>query len=102
MRWRLWIVGAHSGHHHERRQDRANHDGPGFARHPFAIKNIAFTRILMDQGIYVSMLVIAFAITGLFLGSAAWATFDSGVLPRWTGWIAAATTVLCVASLPAM
>ena len=31
---------------------------------------------------------IAFAITGLFLGSAAWATFDSGVLPRWTGWIA--------------
>jgi hypothetical protein len=33
---------------------------------------------------------IAFAITGFFLAAAAWATFDSGVLPRWTGWIAVA------------
>jgi hypothetical protein len=33
---------------------------------------------------------IAFAITGLFLAAAAWATFDSGVLPRWTAWIAVA------------
>jgi hypothetical protein len=130
----------------------------------FDIKNVAFTRILMDQGIYVSMLVfaaglrhlipsgpraesewigtllfgcsvgmgggdrgrrrprggavsrdverqpptrrrcrrslpercviyngsIALAITGFFLAAAAWATFDSGVLPRWTGWIAVA------------
>ena len=150
------------------------YDGRGFAQHLFDIKNVALTRILMDQGIYVSMLVfaaglrhlirqaraasewigtllfgaalgwvavtvvadgleggavlhtlngqpdpsavgaliagtlliyngsIAFAITGLFLASAAWATFDSGVLPRWTGWIAVAATVLCVASVPAM
>jgi uncharacterized membrane protein YeaQ/YmgE (transglycosylase-associated protein family) len=150
------------------------YDGSVFAGHLFAIKNVAFTRILMDQGIYVSMLVfaaglrhlirqarsesewigtllfgaalgwvavtlvadgleggavldtlngnadpsvvralvagtlliyngsIAFAITGLFLASAAWATFDSGVLPRWTGWFAVTATVLCVASVPAM
>jgi len=150
------------------------YDGSEFAGHLYAIKNIAFTRILMDQGIYVSMLVfaaglrhlvrearsesewigtllfgaalgwlavtvvadgleggavldtlngnadasavralvfgtlliyngsIAFGITGLFLASAAWATFDSGVLPRWTGWIAVAAAVLCVASVPAM
>jgi hypothetical protein len=150
------------------------YDGAGFARHLFAIKNIAFTRILMDLGIYVSMLVfaaglrhlirqarsdtewigtllfgaalgwvvvtvvadgleggavldtlngnadpsavraliagtlliyngsIAFAITALFLASAAWATFDSGVLPRWTGWIAVGAAGLCVASVPAM
>ena len=150
------------------------YDGSGFARHLFATKNVAFTRILMDQGIYVSMLVfaaglrhlirearaetewigtllfgaalgwlavtvvadgleggavldtlngnadpsavralidgtlliyngsIAFGITGLFLVSAAWATFDSGVLPRWTGWIAVAAAVLCLASVPAM
>lgn len=45
---------------------------------------------------------IAFAINGLFPASAAWATFDSGVLPRWTGWIAVAAAVLCVASAPAM
>lgn len=37
---------------------------------------------------------IAFAITGLFLAAAAWATFDSGVLPRWTAWIAVAGAVL--------
>jgi hypothetical protein len=35
------------------------YDGRGFAQHLFDIKNIAFTRILMDQGIYVSMLVFA-------------------------------------------
>jgi hypothetical protein len=160
----LWLVGG----------SPSVYDGRAFAQHLFDIKNVAFTRILMDQGIYVSMLVfaagfrhlirqarsesewiatllfgaalgwvavtvvadgleggavldtlngdadpaavraliagtlliyngsIAFAITGLFLASAAWATFDSGVLPRWTGWIAVAGAVLCAASVPAM
>ena len=45
---------------------------------------------------------IAFAITGLFLGAAGWATFDSGVLPRWTGWIAYVAAASCAASVPAM
>jgi hypothetical protein len=160
----LWLVGS----------PPSVYDGRGFAQHLLDIKNVAFTRILMDQGIYVSMLVfaaglrylirraraesewigtllfgaalgwvsvtvvadgleggavlatlngnpdpsavqaliagtlliyngsIAFAITGLFLVAAAWATFDSGVLPRWTAWIAVAGTVLCAASVPAM
>ena len=160
----LWLVGT----------SPSMYDGRAFATHLFSIKNVAFTRILMDQGIYLSMLVfaaglrhlirqarsesewigtllfgaalgwvavtvvadgleggavldtlngnpdpsavraliagtlliyngsIAFAITGLFLASAAWATFDSGVLPRWTGWIAVAGGVLCAASVPAM
>jgi hypothetical protein len=160
----LWLVGS----------PPSVYDGSRFARHLFDIKNVAFTRILMDQGTYVSMLVfaaglrhlirqarsetewigtllfgaalgwvavtvvadgleggavldtlngnpdpsavraliagtllmyngsIAFAITGLFLASAAWATFDSGVLPRWTGWIAVAGAMLCAVSVPAM
>jgi hypothetical protein len=160
----LWLVGT----------SPSVYDGRAFATHLFTIKNVAFTRILMDQGIYVGMLVfaaglrhlirqarsesewigtllfgaalgwvavtvvadgleggavldtlngnpdpsavraliagtlliyngsIAFAITGLFLASAAWGTFDSGVLPRWTGWIAAGGAVLCAASVPAM
>jgi hypothetical protein len=160
----LWLVG----------NPPSVYDGRGFAQHLFDIKNVALTRILMDQGIYVSMLVfaaglrhlirqaraasewigtllfgaalgwvavtvvadgleggavlstlsghadpsavqaliagtlliyngsIAFAITGLFLGAAAWATLDSGVLPRWTAWIAVAGAVLCAASVPAM
>lgn len=45
---------------------------------------------------------IAFAITGLFLVSAAWATLDSGVLPRWTGWLGQAAAALCLVSVPAM
>jgi hypothetical protein len=45
---------------------------------------------------------IAFAITGLFLAAAAWATFDSGLLPRWTGWIGVAAAALCAVSVPAM
>jgi hypothetical protein len=160
----LWLVGS----------PPSMYDGCGFAQHLFDIKHVAFTRILMDQGIYANMLIfaaglrhlirqaraesewigtllfgaalgwvavtvvadgleggavlvtlngnpdpstvqaliagtlliyngsIAFAITGLFLAAAAWATFDSGVLPRWTGWIAIAGAALCVASVPAM
>jgi hypothetical protein len=60
----LWLVGSAP----------SVYDGRGFAQHLFDIKNVALTRILMDQGIYLSMLVFAVA-------AAAWATFDSGVLP---------------------
>jgi hypothetical protein len=45
----LWLVGSAP----------SVYDGSGFARHLFDITNVAFTRILMDQGIYVSMLVFA-------------------------------------------
>jgi hypothetical protein len=45
-------------------------------------------RALVQGTILIYNGSIAFAITGLFLGAAGWATFDSGVLPRWTGWIA--------------
>lgn len=48
-RFPLWLVGS----------PPSVYDGHGFAQHLFAIKNVAFTRILMDQGIYVSMLVFA-------------------------------------------
>lgn len=160
----LWTVGAAP----------PVYDGSGFARHLFDIQHIALTRILLDQGIYVCMMIfaagfshlvgrakpesewlgmltfgaaavwlgvtlvadgleggavldtlrgradpsvvralvqgtiliyngsIAFAITGLFLGAAGWATFDSSVLPRWTGWIAYMAAASCAASIPAM
>jgi hypothetical protein len=150
------------------------YDGSGFAHHLFDIQHVAFTRILMDQGIYVSIMIfaagfrrlvrqarpesewlgtltfgaaavwlavtlvadgleggavldtlggsadpsvvrglvqgtiliyngsIAFAITGLFLAAAGWATFDSGVLPRWTGWVACVAAGSCAISIPAM
>lgn len=43
---------------------------------------------------------IAFAITALFVGTAGYATFVSGILPRWTGRLAYAATALCVISVP--
>lgn len=45
---------------------------------------------------------IAFAITGLFLGASGYATFATGVLPRWTGWVAYAGAVLCLICVPAI
>ncbi len=159
----LWMVG----------QAPSVYDGAAFGQHLLAIKNVALTRILLDQGIYVGMIVfaagfrhlirqarpdydwvgtlvfgsaliwigvtlvadgleggavldtlggadasavraliegtlliyngsIAFTITGVFLGAAGYATFATGVLPRWTGWIAYAGAVLCAMSVPAM
>ena len=45
----LWLVGS----------PPSVYDGSGFAQHLFDIKHVAFTRILMDQGIYASMLIFA-------------------------------------------
>jgi hypothetical protein len=45
---------------------------------------------------------IAFVMTGLFLAAAGYATFATRILPRWTGWLAYAGTVLCAVSMPAI
>jgi hypothetical protein len=150
------------------------YDGAAFGQHLFSIKNIAFTRILLDQGVYVAMMVFAagfrhlirqarpdkewvgtlvfgaalvwlavtlvadgleggavldalsgkadasavrgliegtlliyngstaFAMTGMFLAAAGYATFATGVLPKWTGWVAYVGAALCVMCIPAM
>jgi hypothetical protein len=150
------------------------YDGASMAQNLFNIRNIVFTRILLDLGLYAAMMVfaagfshlirrarpeyewvgtlvfgaaavwlgvtlvgngleggaaldtpggkadpsvvraltmgylliynssIAFAITALFLGAAGYAISITGILPRWTGWIAYIGVVLCLASIPAM
>lgn len=45
----LWMIG----------DPPSPYDGEAFARHLFRIADIALTRILLDQGIYVAMLVFA-------------------------------------------
>lgn len=45
---------------------------------------------------------IAFIVTAMFLAVAGYATFATKVLPRWTGWLACAAALLCVACVPAM
>lgn len=59
-------------------------------------------RALVEGTILIYNGSIAFGITGLFLGAAGYATFSSGVLPRWTGWLAYAGAVLCAACIPAI
>jgi hypothetical protein len=150
------------------------YDGEAFAEHLLSIKNVAFTRILMDQCLFITMMVFAagfrhlirqaraelewvgtlafgtmvvwlattlvadgleggavldtlggsadpsvvralvqgtlliyngsivFTFTGLFMAAAGYATCASGVLPRWTGWLAYVAAVLCAACVPAM
>jgi len=48
------------------------------------------------------MSATAFVITGLFIGAAGYATFATGVLPRWTVRVAFAATALCIVSVPAL
>ena len=45
---------------------------------------------------------IAFTVTAVFIAAAGFATFATGILPRWTGWLAYAAAFLCVACIPAM
>jgi hypothetical protein len=45
---------------------------------------------------------IAFAVTGLFLGAAGYATTATGVLPGWSRWIAYAGAGLCAAAVPSV
>lgn len=59
-------------------------------------------RALLEGTVLIYNGSIAFAITGLFLGAAGYATFATGVLPRWTGWVAYGGAALCAASVPAM
>ncbi len=63
---------------------------------PSTARTLAVSTIL----IYNSS--IAFALTGLFLGAAGYATAATGILPRWSRWIAYAGAVLCAAAVPSM
>jgi hypothetical protein len=38
----------------------------------------------------------------MFLGAAGYATLATGVLPRWTGWVAYVGAVLCAMCVPAV
>jgi hypothetical protein len=59
-------------------------------------------RALIDGTLLIFNGSIAFVLTGLFLAAAGYATFATGVLPRWTGWIAYVAAALCAISVPAM
>ena len=62
---------------------------------PSAIRALSEGYILIYQSI--GCILIA-----LFSAAAGYATMGTGVLPRWTGWLAYAATVLCLVCIPAM
>jgi hypothetical protein len=45
---------------------------------------------------------IAFIMTGLYMGTVAFATLATRILPRWTGWLACVSALLCVLAIPTM
>jgi hypothetical protein len=49
LQFPLWVIG----------DPPSMYDGAGFARHLFDIRTMALLRVLMDQGIYVGMMVFA-------------------------------------------
>jgi hypothetical protein len=71
-------------------------DAAGGAGDPSVARALTMGYLLIYNG------SIAFVMTALFLAAAAYATFATGILPRWTGWLACAATVLCLACIPAM
>jgi hypothetical protein len=63
---------------------------------PAVVRALTMGSLLIYNG------AIAFALTGLFLGAAGYATLATGLLPRWTGWLAITGAALCALSVPAM
>ena len=63
---------------------------------PSAVRALVEGTILIYNG------SIAFAVTALFMASAGFATLATGALPRWTGWVAWASVVLCLVAIPSM
>jgi hypothetical protein len=71
-------------------------DTLGGTADPSAIRALTEGYLLIYNG------SIAFVITGLFMGTAGYATFATRVLPRWTGWLAYGSAALCALAVPAM
>jgi hypothetical protein len=49
LQFPLWVIG----------EPPSVYDGAGYARHLFDLRTLALLRVLMDQGIYIGMMVFA-------------------------------------------
>jgi hypothetical protein len=63
---------------------------------PTAVRALVEGTLLIYNG------AIAFAVTTLFMATAGYAILATGALPRWTGWLACAGAILCLAAIPSM
>jgi uncharacterized membrane protein YeaQ/YmgE (transglycosylase-associated protein family) len=63
---------------------------------PSVVRGLTAATLLIYNG------STAFVVTAFFLAVAGYVTFTTGVLPKWTGWIAYISTGLCIVCVPAM
>jgi hypothetical protein len=68
----------------------------GGAPDVIAVKTLVEGTLLIYNG------AIAFAVTGFFMGLAGYAILGTGALPRWVGYFAWVSAILCALSVPAM
>jgi hypothetical protein len=71
-------------------------DSLGGTADPSAVRALVMGTLLIYNG------SIAFAVTALFMASAGYAILATGALPKWTGWVACASTILCLVAIPSM
>lgn len=63
---------------------------------PTAVRALVEGTILIYNG------SVAFAVTALFMASAGYAILSTGALPRWIGWLAWVSVILCLVAIPSM
>lgn len=64
--------------------------------------NPTIVRAMVEGTLLIYNGSIAFAVTALFMGPAAFAILKTKALPRWLGWLAWTSFALCLLSIPAM
>jgi hypothetical protein len=64
--------------------------------------DLGVIRALEEATLIIWNGAIAFAVTGFFMALAGYAILGTGALPRWVGWFAWVSAILCALSIPAM
>jgi hypothetical protein len=59
-------------------------------------------RALVEGTLVLYNALIALAVTALFMGTAGFAILATGALPRWIGWLAWTSVVMCFFAMPAI
>jgi hypothetical protein len=64
--------------------------------------NPTVVRALVEATLLIYNGSIAFIVTGLFMGSAGYAILSTEALPKWIGWFAWVSAILCIIAIPSM
>jgi hypothetical protein len=64
--------------------------------------NPTVVRALIEATLLIYNGSIAFIVTGLFMGSAGYSILATEALPKWIGWFAWVSAILCIVAIPSM